>query len=46
MKPILVSIILLTSFVFTSCKDKKTEIATVVPEVNVVAVGTKRYRCI
>jgi membrane fusion protein (multidrug efflux system) len=41
MKPIFVFIILLSSAVFISCNEKKTEIAAVVPEVNVVQVGQK-----
>ena len=41
MKPIFVFLILTVACLITSCKDKKTEVATVVPEVNVVQVGQK-----
>jgi membrane fusion protein (multidrug efflux system) len=41
MKRLHVALILIAPSIFFSCDDKKTEISTVVPEVNVVQVGQK-----
>ena len=41
MKRLHVALILIAPSIFFSCDDKKTEISTVVPEVNVVQVGKK-----
>jgi len=41
MKRVFICSVLLGSFVLVSCKDKKTEVGTEVPEVNVVVVGQK-----